>query len=107
MVHFSGSDILLFVIGFFLPPLHTDDILFPTTAVLAWHYLSIGLTLLGHVPGIAYAWYIVYENRDELETPRHHHNGHTHTYVAVPAQQHPNYQATAAAAAPPVHHPVN
>ncbi|KAF9571196.1 hypothetical protein EC968_000844 [Mortierella alpina] len=67
---------------------------------------DIGLTLLGHVPGIAYAWYIVYENRDELETHRHRHNGHTHAYVAVPAQQQPNYQATAAAA-PPAQHPVN
>ncbi|KAG9320743.1 hypothetical protein KVV02_006886 [Mortierella alpina] len=68
--------------------------------------ISIGLTLLGHVPGIAYAWYVVYENRDELDTHRHRHNGHTHAYVAVPAQQHPNYQATAAAI-PPAQHPVN
>ncbi|KAG0044187.1 hypothetical protein BGZ90_008859, partial [Linnemannia elongata] len=59
--------------------------------------ISIGLTLLGHVPGIGYAWYIIYKNRDD---PNLSHR-HGRTYVAVPQQQYQqqqqpqNYQATA------------
>ncbi|KAG0062013.1 hypothetical protein BGZ89_010991 [Linnemannia elongata] len=58
---------------------------------------NIGLTLLGHVPGIGYAWYIIYKNRDD---PNLSHR-HGRTYVAVPQQQYQqqqqpqNYQATA------------
>ncbi|KAF8929090.1 hypothetical protein BGZ47_001278 [Haplosporangium gracile] len=44
---------------------------------------GIGLTLLGHVPGIGYAWYIIYKNRDD---PNLSHR-HGRTYVAVPQQQ--------------------
>jgi hypothetical protein len=60
---------------------------------------SIGLTLLGHVPGIGYAWYIIYKNKDD---PNLSHR-HGRTYVAVPQQQHyqqqqpQHYQATAPA----------
>ncbi|KAF9121976.1 hypothetical protein BGW39_010129 [Mortierella sp. 14UC] len=80
MANFSGADIFLLIVAFFLPPL-----------------VAIGLTLLGHVPGIGYAWYIIYKNRDD---PNLSHR-HGRTYVAVPQQQHyqqqqpQNYQATA------------
>ncbi|KAI8349883.1 hypothetical protein B0O80DRAFT_459565 [Mortierella sp. GBAus27b] len=45
---------------------------------------SIGLTLLGHIPGIAYAWYVIYKNRDEPEHVRHY----GRTYSAIPSHQH-------------------
>ncbi|KAG0367294.1 hypothetical protein BGX24_003302 [Mortierella sp. AD032] len=45
--------------------------------------ISIGLTLLGHIPGIGYAWYIIYKHRDD---PNLSHR-HGRTYVAVPQQQ--------------------
>ncbi|KAG9063447.1 hypothetical protein KI688_004330 [Linnemannia hyalina] len=59
----------------------------------------IGLTLLGHVPGIVYAWYIIYKNRDDPNVSHRH----GRTYVAVPQQQQQqqqppqpqHYQATA------------
>ncbi|KAK5809500.1 hypothetical protein F5H01DRAFT_349433 [Linnemannia elongata] len=88
MVNFSGADIFLFIIAFFLPPLQGCG---------ADFLISIGLTLLGHVPGIGYAWYIIYKNRDD---PNLSHR-HGRTYVAVPQQQYQqqqqpqNYQATA------------
>ncbi|KAF9436502.1 hypothetical protein BGZ76_003757 [Entomortierella beljakovae] len=75
--------------------------------------ISIGLTLLGHIPGIGYAWYVVYKYRDDPDNHRQHRHGHA--YVAVPQnhnhnhdQQHlhphqqPIYQAT-----PTTQHPVN
>ncbi|KAF9348114.1 hypothetical protein BGX26_000439 [Mortierella sp. AD094] len=101
---FSGADIFLFVIGFFLPPLPQEDKL-QARENLCTKYKSrpttiIGLTLLGHVPGIVYAWYIVYKNRDDPNTERRH----GHAYTVVPQQQQPNYQATAPA---PAQYPVN
>ncbi|KAF9539387.1 hypothetical protein EC957_005446 [Mortierella hygrophila] len=66
MVNLSGADIFLLIAAFFLPPL-----------------VTIGLTLLGHVPGIVYAWYIIYKNRDD---PNLSHR-HGRTYVAVPQEQ--------------------
>ncbi|KAG0043225.1 hypothetical protein BGZ83_011702, partial [Gryganskiella cystojenkinii] len=53
---------------------------------------SIGLTLLGHVPGIVYAWYVIYKNRDD---PNHLNRRNGRVYAPVPQQQ--NYQATAPA----------
>ncbi|KAG0199362.1 hypothetical protein BGX33_011710 [Mortierella sp. NVP41] len=66
MVNFSDADIFLLIVGFFLPPL-----------------VTIGLTLLGHLPGIAYAWYIIYKNRDHPTVSYRH----GRTYVAVSQQQ--------------------
>ncbi|KAF9175326.1 hypothetical protein BGX20_006550 [Mortierella sp. AD010] len=84
---FSGADIFLFIIGFFLPPL----VIGLKQGCGADFLISIGLTLLGHIPGIIYAWYIVYKNRDDPNIQRRH----GHTYTTVPQQ--PNYQATAPA----------
>ncbi|ORZ28037.1 hypothetical protein BCR41DRAFT_346431 [Lobosporangium transversale] len=95
MANFSGADIFLFIVGFFLPPLAVGL----KRGCTADFLISIGLTLLGHVPGIGYAWYIVYKYRDE---PSEYNRYHGRTYVAVP-QQH-NYQATAQTA--PAHPPV-
>ncbi|KAG0019709.1 hypothetical protein BGZ82_011814 [Podila clonocystis] len=61
---------------------------------------GIGLTLLGHIPGIGYAWYIIYTYRDDPDTNRRHSNGRA--YVTIP-QQPPNYQATSPVPPP---HPV-
>ncbi|KAF8934917.1 hypothetical protein BGZ58_005354 [Dissophora ornata] len=61
MVHFTGSDIVLFVIGFFLPPLEGCG---------ADFLISVGLTLLGYGPGIAYAWWVIYTNREDPRTGR-------------------------------------
>ncbi|KAF9281374.1 hypothetical protein BGZ68_006664 [Mortierella alpina] len=58
MVHFSGSDIVLFVIGFFLPPLSC------ASKDADWSFFSV----LGHIPGVIYAWWIVYENREDPVT---------------------------------------
>ncbi|KAI7827397.1 hypothetical protein BC939DRAFT_445088 [Gamsiella multidivaricata] len=96
MVNFSGADIFLFVVGFFLPPLAVGL----KQGCGADFLISIGLTLLGHVPGIIYSWYIIYKNRDEPNVSNRYHG---RTYVAVPQQ--PNYQATAPAAGVP--RPVN
>ncbi|KAG0276003.1 hypothetical protein BGZ95_008125 [Linnemannia exigua] len=51
----------------------------------------LGLTLLGHVPGIVYAWWIIYTNREDPRTRRriNHHdqnNVNRRSYLAV-AQQ--------------------
>ncbi|KAG0335353.1 hypothetical protein BG000_007563 [Podila horticola] len=117
MVNFSGSDIFLFIIGFFLPPLVSTYFSPLVTlgsrfsdkkAWTAWASRttnidtshSIGLTLLGHIPGIGYAWYTIYTYRDDPDTHRRHSNGRA--YVAIP-QQPPNYQTTAPAPPP---HPV-
>ncbi|CAO3574640.1 unnamed protein product [Mortierella alpina] len=66
MVHFSGSDIFLYVIGFFLPPL---TVLCKQGCGLEF-LLSVVLTVLGHIPGVIYAWWIVYENREDPVTRR-------------------------------------
>ncbi|KFH72100.1 hypothetical protein MVEG_02393 [Podila verticillata NRRL 6337] len=96
MVNFSGADIFLFIIGFFLPPLAVGL----KRGCGADFLISIGLTLLGHIPGIGYAWYIIYTHRDDPETHTRHSNGRA--YVAIP-QQPPTYQSTAPVAPP---HPV-
>ncbi|OAQ25850.1 hypothetical protein K457DRAFT_1822618 [Linnemannia elongata AG-77] len=147
MVHFTGSDITLFVIGFFLPPLHAKNILVadhPSFSserhkpaqdtkktnnaahflsllpfavyilVLIVHFqlktrslnscaqfhplvaclpYSLGLTLLGHVPGIVYAWWIIYTNREDPRTRRRiNHGGQNsvdrRSYLAVAQQGH-------------------
>ncbi|KAF9177089.1 hypothetical protein BGZ51_009205, partial [Haplosporangium sp. Z 767] len=77
--------------------------------------ISIGLTLLGHVPGIAYAWYIIYQHRDDPSLNRRQ----VRTYIAVPQSQNqipqqpvvshhqpPSYQATTAGAPVPAPAPV-
>ncbi|GJJ78490.1 hypothetical protein EMPS_10849 [Entomortierella parvispora] len=87
MANFSGADIFLFIIGFFLPPL----VIGLKQGCGADFLISIGLTLLGHVPGIVYAWYVIYKNRDDPNSA-HRHQGRV--YAAVPQQ---NYQATAPA----------
>ncbi|KAF9904594.1 hypothetical protein EC991_002583 [Linnemannia zychae] len=88
MVHFTGSDIVLFVIGFFLPPLVRPF----EQSGRSGHY-ALGLTLLGHVPGIAYAWWIIYSNREDPRTRRriNHHgqnNVDRRSYLAVAQQGH-------------------
>ncbi|KAG0347139.1 hypothetical protein BG004_008418 [Podila humilis] len=40
--------------------------------------ISLGLTLLGHVPGIVYAWWIIYQHRIELQHPNPSHRGLLH-----------------------------
>ncbi|OAQ27634.1 hypothetical protein K457DRAFT_139350 [Linnemannia elongata AG-77] len=85
MVNFSDADIFLFIIAFFLPPLVTVGL---KQGCGADHLISIGLTLLGLVPGIGYAWYIIYKNRDDPNLSHRH--GRTH--VAVPQQQYQQQQ---------------
>ncbi|KAF9130550.1 hypothetical protein BGW39_002960 [Mortierella sp. 14UC] len=104
MVHFTGSDIVLFVIGFFLPPLagkclcedscriNTVPSSVTEMAVQA-RVSSLGLTLLGHVPGIVYAWWIIYTNHEDPRTRRriNHHgqnNVDRRSYLAVAQQGH-------------------
>ncbi|KAI1295705.1 hypothetical protein EDD11_007844 [Mortierella claussenii] len=114
MVHFSGSDIVLFVIGFFLPPLAgtqryhlgaeqefraLDSLLFKQGCGCDF-LISIGLTLLGHVPGVAYAWWVIYANREDPFAPHHHGayrrplqaqaNSGRRSYVAVASQPLPD-----------------
>ncbi|KAG0206589.1 hypothetical protein BGX33_007320 [Mortierella sp. NVP41] len=52
-----------------------------------------GLTLLGHVPGIVYAWWIIYSNREDPRTNRRINHGgqnnvHRRSYLAVAQQGH-------------------
>ncbi|KAF9340500.1 hypothetical protein BGZ91_001707 [Linnemannia elongata] len=54
---------------------------------------SLGLTLLGHVPGIVYAWWIIYTNREDPRTRRRiNHGGQNsvdrRSYLAVAQQGH-------------------
>ncbi|KAF9543803.1 hypothetical protein EC957_000417 [Mortierella hygrophila] len=53
----------------------------------------LGLTLLGHVPGIVYAWWIIYTNREDPRTHRRiNHGGQNsvdrRSYLAVAQQGH-------------------
>ncbi|KAF9319644.1 hypothetical protein BG003_008600 [Podila horticola] len=78
MVHFAGSDIVLFVIVLLKKGCGCEFL------------ISVGTTLLGYVPGVLYAWYIVYQNRIELQhpNPNHHHrflHGDRRGYQAVPS----------------------
>ncbi|KAG0320518.1 hypothetical protein BGZ97_013342 [Linnemannia gamsii] len=55
--------------------------------------ISLGLTLLGHVPGIVYAWWIIYTNREDPRTRRRiNHGGQNNvdrrSYLAVAQQGH-------------------
>ncbi|KAF9111804.1 hypothetical protein BGX27_004408 [Mortierella sp. AM989] len=86
MVHFTGSDIVLFVIGFFLPPLagmftsllQTSSL----TSTAHWRQMlfkegcgcdfliNVGLSLVGYLPGIIHAWWVIYKNREDPRTGR-------------------------------------
>ncbi|ORX79868.1 hypothetical protein K493DRAFT_99293 [Basidiobolus meristosporus CBS 931.73] len=57
---YSINDVLLLVIGFFIPPLSV----FVKRGLHADFWINVGLTLLGAVPGILHAWYIVHKYRD-------------------------------------------
>ncbi|KAG0293887.1 hypothetical protein BGZ96_002110 [Linnemannia gamsii] len=53
----------------------------------------LGLTLLGHVPGIVYAWWIIYSNREDPRTRRRINQGGQNnvdrrSYLAVAQQGH-------------------
>ncbi|KAI8598003.1 hypothetical protein EDD21DRAFT_446553 [Dissophora ornata] len=86
MASFTGADIFLFVIGFFLPPL----VIGLKQGCGADFLICIGLTLLGHIPGIIYSWYVIYQNRDD---PNAGTRNRGRTYIAVPQQ---TYQAAPA-----------
>ncbi|KAK3820141.1 MAG: hypothetical protein J3Q66DRAFT_336319 [Benniella sp.] len=81
MASFSAADIFLFVVAFFLPPLVSCSVGLKQGCG-ADFLISIGLTLLGHIPGIAYAWYIIYKNRDDPQTARYY----GRTYASIPEQ---------------------
>ncbi|ORX46558.1 UPF0057-domain-containing protein [Hesseltinella vesiculosa] len=66
MAAYSGRDIALFVIAFFFPPL---AVLFKRGCG-ADFFINICLTLLGAIPGIIHAFYIVHkysEGHEDLE----------------------------------------
>ncbi|KAF9923985.1 hypothetical protein FBU30_005971 [Linnemannia zychae] len=56
------------------------------------HGVFLGVTLLGYVPGIIYAWWIIYHNREDPRTGRRINRGQNdvdrRTYLAVSQQGH-------------------
>ncbi|KAJ1954757.1 hypothetical protein IWQ62_005680 [Dispira parvispora] len=53
----SCRDILLCVLGFFFPPLAA----FIKRRCSADFIINCALTILGHVPGVIHAWYLIYK----------------------------------------------
>ncbi|KAF9349857.1 hypothetical protein BGX26_011906 [Mortierella sp. AD094] len=94
MVHFTGSDIVLFVVAVFLPPLVSVFLLFKEGC--GWDFLiSLGLTLFGYVPGVLHAWWVIYTNREDPRTGRRiitrtPSGSRRRTYVQVASQPPPD-----------------
>ncbi|KAI7828180.1 hypothetical protein BC939DRAFT_443812 [Gamsiella multidivaricata] len=98
MVTFTGSDIVLFVIGFFLPPL---AVLFKDGCGCAF-LINVCLTILGHIPGVIHAWWVIYSSREDpraqrYQNPRAHirYQDQQRSYANVAALPPPSGKATA------------
>ncbi|KAI8818021.1 uncharacterized protein EV422DRAFT_539689 [Fimicolochytrium jonesii] len=59
MVSFSGRQFIDYLVAFFLPPLGV----FFKRGISADFFINIGLTLLGYIPGIAHAAYIIHTHK--------------------------------------------
>ncbi|KAF0454162.1 UPF0057-domain-containing protein [Gigaspora margarita] len=70
MALYSLSDILLMVLAFFLPPLGVC--LKKQGCCDADFCINIILTLIGFIPGVLHAFWIIYKYRDEVLDPRFH-----------------------------------
>ncbi|ORX92812.1 hypothetical protein K493DRAFT_285371 [Basidiobolus meristosporus CBS 931.73] len=64
MTHFSDRDVFLMIIGFFLPPFSV----LIKRGCGADFLINIGLSMLGHVPGILHCWYLVYKYNDYAQS---------------------------------------
>ncbi|KAJ1981485.1 hypothetical protein H4R35_000699 [Dimargaris xerosporica] len=69
----STSDVLLLLLGFFFPPLAA----LIKRGCRADFVINCALTILGHVPGIIHAWYLVikYPSLPEYAALPTHHDG--------------------------------
>jgi len=59
MAEYTTRDIIAMIFAFFLPPLGVG-------LIRGCHmdlFINIGLTLLGYLPGIIHAFYIIYNDR--------------------------------------------
>ncbi|KAF0555604.1 plasma membrane proteolipid 3 [Gigaspora margarita] len=65
MAEYSSYDILAMVVSFFLPPVGV----FMKRGCHADLCINCLLTILGHIPGIIHAFYIVYKYRDDAANP--------------------------------------
>lgn len=56
----SGYDFFCYLVSFFLPPLGV----FMKRGIHSEFWINILLTLLGYIPGIIHAFYVVHKYRD-------------------------------------------
>ncbi|KAI9294952.1 UPF0057-domain-containing protein [Neoconidiobolus thromboides FSU 785] len=61
-INLSDRDAILIIVSFFLPPVGV----FIKRGLRADFWINLGLTLLGYIPGMIHAWYIIIEHRDYL-----------------------------------------
>ncbi|KAK9762939.1 hypothetical protein K7432_010825 [Basidiobolus ranarum] len=64
MAQVSDRDVFLMIIGFFLPPF---SVLIKRGCGVDF-LINIGLSLLGHIPGVLHCWYTVYKYNDYSQT---------------------------------------
>ncbi|RUS19532.1 hypothetical protein BC937DRAFT_87331 [Endogone sp. FLAS-F59071] len=60
MMRFSKHDIIALTTSLFVPPLAV----LIKTGFGSQFWISIILTLLGYIPGIIYAWFVIYQHRE-------------------------------------------
>ncbi|KAJ1659764.1 hypothetical protein IWQ61_001191 [Dispira simplex] len=115
MVVISCRDVLLCILGFFFPPLAA----FIKRRCSADFIINCALTVLGHVPGVIHAWYLIYKYpaptpSDVLPTTQtaghdgRHHGAHIIVvtsgrdgYQPLPTNEEPLAAASSTSDAPP------
>ncbi|KAH8917049.1 UPF0057-domain-containing protein [Atractiella rhizophila] len=71
----SSWNVSLYLLAIFLPPLAV----FFKRGCLADFWINVGLTVLGYIPGVIHAWWIISKH----EGPHHHHNDHVYDTRAL------------------------
>ncbi|KAK9711456.1 hypothetical protein K7432_007813 [Basidiobolus ranarum] len=61
MANLTSNEILELLLALFLPPLAV----FLKRGIKVDFWINLGLTLLGWIPGIAHAWYVIVKHRRE------------------------------------------
>ncbi|ORZ27736.1 hypothetical protein BCR41DRAFT_345805 [Lobosporangium transversale] len=69
-IYFTGADLVLFAIAFFIPPL----VMVFKQGCGCELLICLCLTLLGHIPGVVYAWWVIYSNCEDPLAYRPLHN---------------------------------
>ncbi|KAK9763749.1 hypothetical protein K7432_009310 [Basidiobolus ranarum] len=61
MANLTSNEILELLLALFLPPLAV----FLKRGIKADFWINLGLTLLGWIPGVVHAWYVIIKHRRE------------------------------------------